>query len=94
MNKTNLQTATIYSPTQYEGKERKNVLQSLKDKQKKQVSTMFNFVSSQKTSLAASYEVPLLLAKKVRSFRDGQLVKACAIKMAKMFGEEKIEEKF
>ena len=36
----------------YEGKERKNVLQSLKDKQEKQVSTMFNFVSSQKTSLS------------------------------------------
>ena len=48
----------------YEGKERKNVLQSLKDKQEKQVNTMFNFVSSQKTSLAASYEVALLLAKK------------------------------
>ena len=39
----------------YEGKERKNVLQRFKDKQEKQVSTMFNFVSSQKTSLAASH---------------------------------------
>ena len=48
----------------YEGKERKNFLQSLKDKQEKQVSAMFNFASSQKTSLAASYEVALLLAKK------------------------------
>ena len=48
----------------YEGKERKNILQSLKDKQEKQVSRMLNFVSCQKTSLAASYEVALLLAKK------------------------------
>ena len=52
----------------YEGKERKNVLQSLKDKHEKQVSTMADFVSSQNTSLAASYEVALLLAKKMKSF--------------------------
>ena len=54
---------------------------------------MFNFVSSQKTSLAASYEVTLLL-EKIKSFRDGELVKAYAIKMAKTLGEEKIAEKF
>ena len=48
----------------YEGKKRKNVLQSLKDKHGKHVSTMADFVSGQKTSLAASYEVALLLAKK------------------------------
>ena len=78
----------------YEGKERKNVLQSLKEKQEKQVSKMFNFVNSQKTGLAASYEVALLLAKKIKSFRDGELVKVCAIRMAKAFGEEKIAEKF
>ena len=48
----------------YEEKKRKNVLLSLKEKQEKQVCTMFNFVSSQKTSLVASYEVALLLAKK------------------------------
>ena len=78
----------------YEGKERKNVLQSLKDEHEKQVSTMADFVSSPKTSLAASYEVALLLAKKMKSFREGELVKACAIKMAEAFGEEKIAEKF
>ena len=78
----------------YEGKERKNILQSLKDKQEKQVSRMLNFVSSQKTSLAASYEVALLLAKKMKPFREGELVKAFAIKMAEAFGEEKIAEKF
>ena len=55
---------------------------------------MFNFVSSQKTRLAASYEVTLLLAKKMKSFRNAELVKACAIKMKKAFGEEKIAEKF
>ena len=30
----------------------------------------------------------------MKSFRDGELVKACAIKLAKAFGEEKIAEKF
>ena len=50
---------------------------------------MLNFVSCQKTSLAASYEVALLLAKKMKPFREGELVKACAIKMAEAFGEEK-----
>ena len=52
------------------------------------------FVSSQKTSLAALYEVALLFAKKIKSFRNGELVKACAIKMAKVFDKEKIAEKF
>ena len=69
-------------------------MQSLKDKQEKQVRKMLNFVSCQKTSLAASYEVALLLAKKMKPFREGELVKACAIEMAEAFGEEKIAEKF
>ena len=67
-------------------------MQSLKDKQEKQVSRMLNFVSCSKTSLAASYEVAL--AKKMKPFREGELVKASAIKMAEAFGEEKIAEKF
>ena len=69
-------------------------MQSIKDKQQKQVSTMLNLVSSQKTCLAASYEVALLLAKKMKPFREGELVKACSIEMAEVFGEEKIAEKF
>ena len=47
---------------------------------------MFNFVSSQRTSLAAS--------KGMKSFREGDLIKECAIKMAESFGEEKVAEKF
>ena len=30
----------------------------------------------------------------MKPFREGELVKACAIKMAEAFGEEKIAEKF
>ena len=55
---------------------------------------MFNFVSSQSFSQAASYEFALLLAKEMRPFREDELVKACAIKMAEAFGEEKVAEKF
>ena len=50
-------------------------------------------MSSQKTSLAASYEVALL-AKGMKSFRERDLMKECAIKMADSFGEEKVAEKF
>ena len=60
----------------YKETKRKNVSQSLKSKQEKQVSTVFNFVSSQSSSLAASYEVALLLAKEMKPFRKGELVKA------------------
>ena len=34
------------------------------------------------------------LQKKMKSFQEGELVKACAIKMAEAFGEEKIAKKF
>ncbi|XP_076817947.1 general transcription factor II-I repeat domain-containing protein 2-like [Clavelina lepadiformis] len=77
----------------YGGNERKNVWPNLKNKQEKQVAAMYTFVSSQKTSLAASYEVALLLTKKRKSFREGELVKKCAIKMAEVFGDKKVAEK-
>ena len=55
---------------------------------------MFNFVSKQSSSLATSYEVALLLTKEMKPFREGKLVKACAIKIAEAFGEKKAVEKF
>ena len=55
---------------------------------------MFNCVSSQSSSLAASYEVAFLLTKEVKPIRDGELVKVCAIKMEEVFGEKKVAEKF
>ena len=60
----------------YKGTESKNVLQNLKSKQEKQVSTMFNFVCSQSSNLAASYEFAFLLAKEMKPFREGELMKA------------------
>ena len=73
----------------YKGTERKNVLQNLKSKEEKHVSTMFNFVSSQSSSLAALYQVALLFTKEIKPFLEGELVKACAIKMAEAFAEKK-----
>jgi len=42
----------------------------------------------------ASYEIALMLTKKNRSFRDGELVKQCAIKMSHVFGEDKVARNF
>ena len=35
-----------------------------------------------------------MLFKRSKSFRDGKLVKQCAIKLAHVFGEDKIARKF
>ena len=75
----------------YEGDEKKNIMQCLKNKQK-QVGTMLDCVSGQSTRLAASYEVAILLAKEIRLFREGELVKARAIKMAEIFGEKRLQK--
>ena len=78
----------------YSGTERKNVLQNLKSKLEKEIRTMLNFVSSRSSSPAASYKVAFLLPKEMESFREGKLVKACAIKMAEAYGEKKVAERF
>ena len=53
-----------YKFEKYEENERNNVMQNLKNKQEKQVATMFNFVIGHRSSLAALYEALLLLKKK------------------------------
>jgi hypothetical protein len=45
-------------------------------------------------SLAASYTVVLELAKSKKPFSDGNLVRKCAIKMAKAFGDSGAAENF
>ena len=42
----------------------------------------------------ASYEIALMLLQKSKSFRDGELVKQCAIKMKHVFGKDKVARKF
>jgi len=36
----------------------------------------------------------MMLVKNRKSFRDGELIKQCAVKMAQVFGEEKVARKF
>ncbi|KAK9890202.1 hypothetical protein WA026_010312 [Henosepilachna vigintioctopunctata] len=45
-------------------------------------------------SLYASYVVSLELSRAKKSFTDGNLIKKCAIEMAKAFEDSKIAEKF
>ena len=42
----------------------------------------------------ASYEIALMLFKESKSFRDGKLVKQCRIKMAHVFGEDRVARRF
>ena len=44
--------------------------------------------------LTASYDVALTLAKKGKAFRDGEVVKECASKMALAFGAKELAGKF
>ncbi|CAH1234659.1 unnamed protein product [Diabrotica balteata] len=49
---------------------------------------------SQTHSLHASYAVSLELAKAKKPFTDGNLIKKCAVEMAKAFDDSKMAEKF
>jgi hypothetical protein len=76
------------------GKSRSDIVMSLKNKHQKQKEVLSNFWKSQTASLTASYEVVMMLVKNRKSFRDGELIKQCAVKMAQVFGEEKVARKF
>jgi leucyl aminopeptidase (aminopeptidase T) len=53
----------------------------------KQKVVLSSFWKPQTASLTASYED---VVKDGKSFRDGELIKQCAVKMAQVFGEEKV----
>ena len=55
---------------------------------------MSSFVKPQTTSTVASYKIALMLLKKSKPFRDGELVKQYAIQIAHVFGEDKVARKF
>ena len=67
--------------------------QSVKREYQKQKKVLSNFIKSQ-TSTVASYEIALMLLKKSKSFRNGKLLEQFAIKMAHVFGEDKVARKF
>ena len=70
-----------------------NIFTDLKSKHEKQKEVLYNFGKAQTASLTASYEVAMMLMKNRKSFRDGDLIKQCAVKMAQAFGEEKVTRK-
>ncbi|KAJ8871396.1 hypothetical protein PR048_027713, partial [Dryococelus australis] len=54
----------------------------------------FKATHVQKSCVQASYEVCAIMAKNQMSSRSGEIVKQCAIKMAKYFGDGKLAENF
>ena len=79
---------------EYPGKTRIEIADGLKREYQKQKKVLSSFIKPQTTSTVASYEIALMLLRKSKSFRDGELIKQCAIKEAHVFGEDKIARKF
>ncbi|XP_071525917.1 general transcription factor II-I repeat domain-containing protein 2A-like [Panulirus ornatus] len=79
---------------QYVGESRFILLKDLKSRFKKHKS-LFTITSAVQTArLAASYQVCLELVKSKNSFKDGEIVKRCAVRMARAFGDEEMAKKF
>jgi hypothetical protein len=77
---------------QYVGKSQSDIVMSLKNKHQKQKEVLSSFWKPQTASLTD--EVVMMLVKNRKSFWDGELIKQCAVKMAQVFGEEKVAKKF
>ncbi|XP_042198919.1 general transcription factor II-I repeat domain-containing protein 2A-like [Callorhinchus milii] len=75
------------------GDARAALIEDMKSKIK-QKKVIIRAPTSQSASLTASYEVCLQLAKCKKPFRDGEVVKHCAAKMARAFGDEKMARNF
>jgi hypothetical protein len=63
------------------------MLYDLKTKLNKQKSLFLKSATTERETLTASYEVCLESVKHKKSFRDGELTKRCAIKMANAFSD-------
>jgi hypothetical protein len=83
----------IMRHARYAGKSGSDIVMSLKNKHQKQKVVLSSFWKPQTASLTASYEDVVMLVKDRKSFRDGELIKQCAVKMAQVFGEEKVTRK-
>ena len=78
---------------EYYGKTRIDIANHLEREYQKQKKVLSSFIKPQTTNTVASYEIALMSLKKSKSFRDGKLVKQCAIKMAHVFEEDKVTRK-
>ena len=79
---------------EYYGKTRIDIADRLKRGYQKQKKVRSSFIKPQTTNTVALYEIALMLFKESKSFRDGKLVKQCAIKMAHAFGNDMVARKF
>ena len=79
---------------EYYGKTRIDIADRLKRKYHKHKKVLSSFIKLQTKNAVVSYEITLMLLKKSKSFRNGELVTQCAIKMVHVFGEGKVARKF
>ena len=92
--KQHYQTLHEVKYKRYTGESRKALILGLKKKIKQQTTLIPKLGTVQSSALRASYSVSLQLAKSQRPFTDGEVVKSCAIEMAKAFNNVKLAENF
>ena len=81
--------------SQYHGTSKEAILKELKRNYFKQTGMLKSFAKCDSVAhLTASFDVVLTLAKKGKAFRDEEVVKECAIKMALAFGAKELAGKF
>ena len=78
----------------YTGAARAAIVADLKGKIHRQQSLFTKISTAQESALKASYAVTLQLAKAKKPLSDGEIVKRCAIEMAKAFGEDNMVGNF
>ena len=72
----------------YTGAARAAVVADLKSKVHQQQRFFTRATTTQESALKASYAVSLELAKAKKPLSDGEIVKSCAVEMAKAFGDD------
>lgn len=78
----------------YQDDERSLIFEQLKRELQQKQSYFLNLINKEDCATEASYSVALEIAKSNESCGDGELIKRCAMKMAKCFSEHKVAEKF
>lgn len=78
----------------YTGAARAAVVADLKSKAGKQQHFFTKATTCQESAITASYDVALELARAKKPLSDGEVVKRCAVKMAKAFGDNNTAKNF
>lgn len=78
----------------YTGAARAAVVADLKSKVCQQQQLFTRAKTTQESALKASYAVSLELAKAKKPLSDGEMVKVCAVEMAKAFGDNNMAKNF